>query len=130
MRRVRAGASASSAIIRAVNTEQRLPEPADADAPHWSLARRIAFRFFAPYLVPSSSERVLAQCYADFIATQLNSEGHRNFDRMMASDRGFEAHHELALRDRDVLDDRAIHLVRTAGVNELADTAAARPDPA
>ena len=31
--------------------EQRLPQPADAGTPHWSLGRRIAFRFFAPYLV-------------------------------------------------------------------------------
>jgi uncharacterized membrane protein YphA (DoxX/SURF4 family) len=34
-----------------VYAKQRLPQPADAAAPHWSLGRRIAFRFFAPYLV-------------------------------------------------------------------------------
>ena len=31
--------------------QQRLPESADAVAPNWSLGRRLAFRFFAPYLV-------------------------------------------------------------------------------
>ena len=40
--------------------EQRLDQPADA-APHWSLGRRIAFRFFAPYLVLYHLDWLLGQ---------------------------------------------------------------------
>lgn len=39
--------------------EQRLPQPADADALRWSLGRRIAFRFFAPYLVLYHADSLL-----------------------------------------------------------------------
>ena len=41
--------------------EQRFPQPADAGAPHWSLGRRFAFRFFAPYLVLYHLDWLLGQ---------------------------------------------------------------------